>query len=357
MKMSLRMILGVLAGLGVLLAAACETGPPPTPIPVQLPTVPPPRIVVRPTAVPPTATPTPPSVSDQAAMLALLDRWGLGDPAPAAGVAGQLMKSTQAADFQAVALQRAPVLTMTNGVRTEAAILLATGSGAARLAAFAVATDTDLVSPHSVIWAEHGAAAAILYSWRHAGHIVDAQPFLLVDAQATRRGPVLLVPSTADPPLWAPGGRFLAYVDGRAAGPRLAVVDETGQVRVSGPVATYECARCWPGPRWAPAGERLAYTTSAVLPATTPTAGPLSRLTWRLVALDAVAGRVLFDQQGPAQETGQVVGWLAGDQAQVVVRHTLIPADEITGQPGEWQDTSYVLRLDAQPARLERITP
>ncbi|HMA34604.1 MAG TPA: hypothetical protein VKY74_09000 [Chloroflexia bacterium] len=323
-----------------------------------LPTAPPPRVVPI-TVDTPTPPLAPPDPASQARVLALIDHWALG-AAATAGPATQKPISTAPGGAAAFQLQGAPVLTATAGVRTVAAVLVTGPGPPARQVINVVAAGDDLLSPTRVVWAGNGAAAAIFFTWRLAGQAVDWQPGVLLDAQGARRGaPLLTLGAAEDLPVWAPGGQYLAYLDAGAAGPRLAIVDGRGALRVAGPATNYECDRCWPDVHWAPAGDRLAYATRQPLPPApggTPGA-PRGQLTWRLLALDAAAGQVVFDQQGQVVEEAHVLGWRDAGQAQVVLRRPLVPADQITGPAGRWADTSYLLHLDPPPPRLERAPP
>jgi hypothetical protein len=217
---------------------------------------------------------------------------------------------------------------------------------------FAVVSGADLLVPDAVVWAEQGAAAAVMFTWQVHGQPAPLRPFVLLDAQGARQGAVLMTYASADPPVWAPGGALLAYIDAGGDSARLTIAGSQGQPRVSGPATNYECARCWPDIQWAPTGTRLAYATPVPLPNAPAGASPRAYLPWRLLVLDGQAGSVLFDRQGDAVEEAHVLGWLDAGRAQVVLRRALVPADQITGQAGRWSDTPYLLQVDPPPARL-----
>jgi hypothetical protein len=351
MKQRVTPLARLLAGLLLLSGLACDSTPP-TPTPVVLPTAVAPRVEAVTPPPAPTATPAMPSAAQQAQVAALLAAWAVGDPAPAANVPHDPLSATADGAWTAATFQRAPVLTPTAEVHIEPAILLSDRAGQPQRALFAVAGGGDLLVPDTVVWAEHGAAAAVLFAWQIQGQPAPVRPFVLLDTAGARQGAVLMTYATADPPVWAPGGALLAYVDASSDAPRLVIVDGQGQTRVSGPATDYECARCWPDIQWAPAGTRLAYATAVPLPTAPAGASPRAYLTWRVLVLDGQAGSVLFDRQGDAVEEAHVLGWLDAARAQVVLRRALIPADQITGQAGRWSDTAYVLQVDPPPARL-----
>ncbi len=341
----------LLAGILLLGSLACDSTPP-TLTPVVLPTAVAPRVETVTPPPEPTATPVVPSAAQQAHVATLLGAWAVGDPAPAANVPHDPLNATADGAWTAATLQRAPVLTPTASVHIEPAILLSDRAGQPQRALFAVVSGADLLVPDAVVWAEHGAAAAVMFTWQVNGQPAPLRPFVLLDAQGARQGAVLTTYATADAPVWAPGGALLAYIDSNSNPARLAIADDQGRPRVSGPATHYECARCWPDIQWAPTGTRLAYATPVPLPATPAGASPRAYLTWRLLVLDGAAASVLFDQQGDAVEEAHVLGWLDAGRAQVVLRRALVPAGQITGQAGRWSDTAYVLQVDPLPARL-----
>jgi hypothetical protein len=351
MKQRLTPLARLLAGILLLGCLACNSTPP-LPTPVVLPTAVAPR-VESPTPLPePTATPAMPSAAQQAQVAALLAAWAVGDPAPAANVPHDPLNATADGAWTAATLQRAPVLTPTADVHIEPAILISDRAGQPQRALFAVVSGAGLLVPDTVVWAEQGAAAAVMFTWQVNGHPAPVRPFVLLDAHGARQGAVLMTYATADPPVWAPGGGMLAYVDAAADPARLVIADGQGHPRVSGPATNYECDRCWPDIQWAPAGTRLAYATPEPLPGAPAGASPRAYLTWRLLVLDGQAGSVLFDRQGDTVEEAHVLGWLDAERAQVVLRRALVPADQITGQAGRWSDTAYLLQVDPPPARL-----
>ncbi|HUS14512.1 MAG TPA: hypothetical protein VM536_05775, partial [Chloroflexia bacterium] len=292
-----------------------------------------------------TAPPLTPAMRDRVATL--LGAWAVRDPVPVAEQDRIPLGATADGAHAAFKVQHAPVITAATGVRLAPTLLLADGAGQPQHLVAAVAAGDDLLAPAGVVWANNGAAVALLFAWQVAGQQVDAQPLLLLDAAGNRRGPVLWTLGNADLPVWAPGGHNMAYLDAAGADPQITVVDAAGGLRVSGPAANHECSRCWPEVQWAPAGDRLAYATRAPLPTTPATpATSLGRLTWRLVVLDATTGTMLLDQQGTMAEEAHVLDWADPSHAQVVLRRPLIPGDQITGAAVQWQDTPYVLRLD-----------
>ena len=342
------------AGLALIACCACDGAITPSPT-LALPTRPAPVVVREAPTLPPSPTVPFPTAAEQATVAALLERWGVGDPGPLTGVPTTTLSLAPDGVWQAQRLSRAPAQTPTAGVQTAPALLLA-APGAAAQAVFAVEQGRDSLIPYSVIWSGAGAAGVVAFAWQHDGQALAVLPLLLVDAQARRSGSVLFSLVSAPAPLPAPSGGALAYLDATADPPRVAVVDQQGQQRVAGPAAHWECDRCWPDVVWSPAGRRLAYATSVPL-GVAPTAPDVrAHLTWRLVALDAAAGQVLFDQQGTVEEVAQVLGWDAED-ALVTLRRPLIPATSIPGQAGQWRDTPYHLRFSPAPAQLVPLTP
>lgn len=342
------------AGLALIACCACNSAITPTP-PLALPTRPVPVVVRDAPTVPPSPTVPLPTAADQSTVADLLGRWGVGDPGPLLGVPTATLSLAPGGGWQAQRLSRAPALTPTAGVQIAPALLLTSIAGLAQ-AVFAVQHGGDSLIPYSIVWMGEGAASVVSFAWQHDGQAVALTPLLLLDAQARRSGPLLFTLVSAPAPLHAPGGGALAYLDATADPPRFAVVDRQGRARVAGPAAHWECDRCWPDAVWSPAGDRLAYATSALVGVAATAPDVRAHLTWRLVALDAAAGQALFDQQGTVGEVAQVLGWDAGG-ALVTIRRPLIPATRIAGPVGHWRDTPYHLRLAPPPAQLVPLTP
>ncbi len=344
----------ILAVCLLALSAACGSPPVPTPTPVPPPTQAPPQVqhlVPAPTLTPVPPTPAPARL---AAVAALLDQWGLGDPAAAAGAKRQVMSATDAGDVTAYALQDAPVLTPTAGVQIEPALLVQPAGSPTGTLAYAVSAAGNLIVPYMVVWGEHAGAATILYTWSVGGTRQALLPLVVLDPAERRQGPVYWTIDAALP-VWSPDGSACAFVDAGPDGPRMALIDGAGVVRATGPASNLECANCWPDGAWAPVGDRWAYTTAAEAGAATPS--PFGHLTWRLVVLDTAQTTPRFSQTGAPGEVAQIAGWPDANRLQVVVRRPTIPATAITGQSGAWVDTSYILRLDATNPQLEPQMP
>ncbi|MDQ2806040.1 MAG: hypothetical protein M3Z04_03835 [Chloroflexota bacterium] len=343
------------AALALIACCACDGAITPTPPPLALPTYPAPVVVRDAPTVPPSPTVPLPTAADQATVADLLGRWGVGNPGPLPGVPTTTLSLAPGGAWQAQRLSRAPAQTPLAGVQIAPALLLTATVGPAQ-AVFAVEQGRDSLIPYSVIWTGDDAASVVSFAWQHDGQPVALTPLLLLDAQAQRSGPALFTLVSAPAPLPALSGEALAYLDATADPPRIAIVDRQGRLRVTGPAAHWECDRCWPDAVWSPAGERLAYATSAPLAVAATAPDVRAHLTWRLVVLDAAAGQVLFDQQGSVVEAAQVLGWDAVG-ALVTIRRPLIPATRIAGPVGQWRDTPYHLRLTPPPVQLVPLTP
>ncbi len=338
----------------LVVCSACDRNPTPTP-PLALPTRPAPVVVREAPTVPPSPTVPLLPAADRATVTDLLGRWGLGDPGSLTGVATATLSLAPGGAWQAQRLSRAPAQTPTIGVQIVPALLLTAGLGHAQVA-FAVQQGRDSLIPYSVIWLGDGAAGMVSFAWQHDGRPVALTPLLILDAQARRVGRALFTLVSAAPPLPAPNAGALAYLDATADPPQISIVDRQGQVRGAGPAAHWDCDRCWPDPIWSPMSDRLAYADRTPLGVAPTALDARAHLTWRLVVLDAGAGRVLFDQQGTEPATAQVLGWDAGD-VQVIIRRPLVPATRIVGAAGQWRDTPYRLRFNPAPPQLVPLTP